>query len=999
MTEIRLLDKITSPSRHKRFSLLNRKFSTRELPISGAIDSKQRNSRVWSDPFRLRGCSRLGPDLTFKVRIIAIIFLLSVLWFQGCYPPRAAAPSYTAPPLQSSEVIKNKVDEWLRQLPARNQEEAEKLFSEMLQAGSPAVYELGRRLATPGQADDSLVRYALDGLVMQCGRPGYEIFRERLADDLLRLTSTAVDDEIKKFLLEEAQYVVGKKHFKLLSPHLKNSALAGYAIEAMLRVKGPELEEILLKNLDNLDRISSEAAGLIIQTLGALRSQQAIPKLRVLAGASDPDIRYPALSALAEIADPSVEPLLASIPIMSSQQERTRALELYLKFARRLAEDGRAGRARTIAEKATEILTDPDDVALRCAALNLLTETAGEKSVPEIIKAIWSDQPAYRKQALTLARKYRWPGLLEVLVSDLPGLPSPNKAAVIEFLGSPENPARTETVEPFLDDLDQTVRLAAIKIFFNWKKEEAITRLLPLLNNSDGEARLILELFRTLRPESYAGRILEYFPQLTDAAKVAVLQGLQDLLQPQWKGVVLAALESKNPDLNKAGIDGLSQVVASDDINWLVESYAYLADPSVSPGYQKAIASAINQISDSSLKQKTFLNLISKKSGKERAELIKLLRLVGGSECLRRVVEFIQDKNPEISGAAVAALSNWPDFEAATHLVNLIKSIDNRTHRYLAFQALARLMKDPAADREQKIGVLNEIKPLVVYPDEKNFLFTAWGNVRDLRALREIAGFFTDDNLRERAAVMACRLARPAAGEERLSGFETIMILKRALTLLRDDLEIEETELYLDGLLRQEGFEPLFNRKDLHGWKGLVGDPVQRARMGPDELRAARLKADEDMRQHWKVVEGVLVFDGRGHNLCTAKDYCDFELWVDWKMELGGDSGIYLRGSPQVQIWDPAQWPEGSGGLYNNQKHPSKPLKCADHPVGTWNTFYIRMIDESVTVYLNGELVVDNVVMENYWEREKPIYRCGQIELQAHNAPLYFKNIYLREIK
>ena len=56
------------------------------------------------------------------------------------------------------------------------------------------------------------------------------------------------------------------------------------------------------------------------------------------------------------------------------------------------------------------------------------------------------------------------------------------------------------------------------------------------------------------------------------------------------------------------------------------------------------------------------------------------------------------------------------------------------------------------------------------------------------------------------------------------------------------------------------------------------------------------------------------------------------------------------------------------------------------------------MVGERVTVYLNGVLVVDNVVMENYWERDKPIYAFGQIELQAHGDPLYFRNIYIREI-
>jgi hypothetical protein len=151
------------------------------------------------------------------------------------------------------------------------------------------------------------------------------------------------------------------------------------------------------------------------------------------------------------------------------------------------------------------------------------------------------------------------------------------------------------------------------------------------------------------------------------------------------------------------------------------------------------------------------------------------------------------------------------------------------------------------------------------------------------------------------------------------------------------------------------------------------------------------------MHVHWKVDEGILVFDGRGESLCTDKDYEDFELFVDWKIEEGGDSGIYLRGSPQVQIWGPDQSLDGSGGLYNNQKGPSKPLVRADNPVGEWNTFHIKMIGERVTVYLNGVLVVDDVVMENYWERDKPIYPSCQIELQAHNTSLYFRNIYIRD--
>lgn len=195
-----------------------------------------------------------------------------------------------------------------------------------------------------------------------------------------------------------------------------------------------------------------------------------------------------------------------------------------------------------------------------------------------------------------------------------------------------------------------------------------------------------------------------------------------------------------------------------------------------------------------------------------------------------------------------------------------------------------------------------------------------------------------------------------------------------------------------------EGYAALFNGKDLSGWKGLVGDPLKRAKMTPQELSAGQQKADTDMLEHWSARDGILVFDGTGTHLCTAKDYGNFELLADWKIGPGGDSGIYLRGTPQVQIWDPRNHPEGSGGLYNNQQHTSTPLTVADNPVGQWNHFRIKMEGDRVTVDLNGKRVVDNVIQENYWDRAQPIFPAGQIELQTHGWPVYWRNIFLKEL-
>ena len=127
-------------------------------------------------------------------------------------------------------------------------------------------------------------------------------------------------------------------------------------------------------------------------------------------------------------------------------------------------------------------------------------------------------------------------------------------------------------------------------------------------------------------------------------------------------------------------------------------------------------------------------------------------------------------------------------------------------------------------------------------------------------------------------------------------------------------------------------------------------------------------------------------------------------MYVDWMLDPAGpeaDAGIYLRGTPQVQIWDTSRVnvgaQVGSGGLYNNQMN--KPTKVADNKLGEWNSFYIKMVGDRVTVVLNGEKVVDDVILENYWDRKLPIFPVEQIELQAHGSKVYYRNIYVKELE
>jgi len=205
-----------------------------------------------------------------------------------------------------------------------------------------------------------------------------------------------------------------------------------------------------------------------------------------------------------------------------------------------------------------------------------------------------------------------------------------------------------------------------------------------------------------------------------------------------------------------------------------------------------------------------------------------------------------------------------------------------------------------------------------------------------------------------------------------------------------------------------EKFTALFNGKDLTGWHGMPGsDPRKLAAMGEDERKKTIADWTEDAKKHWSVKDGALVNDGLGPYLTTDKEYGDIELQVDYKTVPKADSGIYLRGTPQVQIWDatdPSKFPlgadKGSGGLWNNSPGaPGKdPLVLADKPFGEWNSLRIIQVGARTTVYLNEKLVVDHAVMENYWDRKAPLFPRGVIELQTHGGEIRWRNIFLREI-
>lgn len=205
-----------------------------------------------------------------------------------------------------------------------------------------------------------------------------------------------------------------------------------------------------------------------------------------------------------------------------------------------------------------------------------------------------------------------------------------------------------------------------------------------------------------------------------------------------------------------------------------------------------------------------------------------------------------------------------------------------------------------------------------------------------------------------------------------------------------------------------KGFRAIFNGKDLEGWYGW--NPHSSAKLEGEKLEE-NLKAQRaDFANHWHVEKGELVNAGTGPYATTEEEFGDFELLLEYKTVAGADSGIYLRGQPQVQIWDtnqvfdpakPDRRPHlGSGGLFNNPPRTlgRDPLMLADKPFGEWNSFRIKQIGARTWVTLNGRLVVQGADFANFFKKGEPFPAKGPLMLQTHGGEIRWRNLFVREI-
>ncbi len=904
---------------------------------------------------------------------------------------------------QDNRTLDTKVADILAQMPTKDLVHRDRVINELIGLGSDGFQKTANLLVPPGTGDDTAVRFAINSCARYASEFGKEKEKYFVEEQLLKTLGNQTDKDVKTFLLNQLNLVGGDKTIAAVKTYLSDDYLVEPATQTLLSVGGKPAAHAIVEAFSN---VSEKSKPTLIKALGELQCIGAVQQITPFVNDNNPATRKVALQALANIGDPgSYKTLSAAAKNANYAYEPTNAAEAFLNYADVLGAKNEIELCKKACNEIIKANQADDKLHNYSKALSIYSKYLGIDVLPLLLKAIDNANKPFRYSVLNLAEKTGDIAATRQWIAKAQKSSDQIKSEIIDMLGRRGDALAVDFVKESLNSTSALVRTESIGALLHLEGKKAIPVLVDQLAKGQDIEETKTALLQLL-DKQHLSLVAAQLGKTSGKTKAAFIDLIAAKSGSQFFSQILAVTSSSDSDEKAAAFKALKRVSSYENVDDILKLLLSVSGETELAETQMAAVAATSGVDAEQKSTGKVMKAFNSTNKKER--IVTVLPEIGGDVALKTVTNSFNSSTGELKEASFKALTNWKDYSASKPLFEICKTSSGE-YKQNAFTSFVRMMRSADLPDDQKLLQFRKIMPFASSNDDKNYVISSVGNLKTFLSLVYLEQYLDQKELAEASSRAVMKIALPTNDENNGMYGE---IVRRVLTKAEKALSGEDSQYdkininkYLNEMPKGESFVSMFNGKNLDGWQGMVagGNPLAIAKLNDKELAKAQKEADIKMVENWSVKDGQIVFSGKGANLVSAKKYKDFEMIVDWLITKEGDSGIYLRGTPQVQIWDTSRVEVGaqvgSGGLYNNNKDNVRdPLKVADNPIDEWNTFRITMIGENVTVFLNGELVVDNVKMDNYWDRSIPIFESGTIELQAHGNQLLFRDIYVREI-
>ncbi len=854
----------------------------------------------------------------------------------------------------------------LAQLPAQTPKAFDSLMQELAATGADGIRMMAAMLVPAAEGKNAPVEYAINGVVSYVTAAGREELAREIRAGLTDAVAASTDKPNQAFLLSQLQLCATAAEAPVFVKYAADEYLADYAVRGLISTPGTDGEILAL--------IDASPAPNALLAYAAAEKGLAAAEPALLKWAADPTADTPArqavYNALAKCGThASIATLAAAAKADGYAFTKNDATGAYVNLLARLAA---AGEQKALsAAKALQKPALPQNV--RAAGLEIVLAADAKKRTQTVLAALKDADRAYRCAALDYANAFADEALYAALVKKLPSLSDAAQTDVVSWLGARHAASQSAAVVAAMSSPDDELALAAVRAAGKIGGQQALDALIAQLGGAHAkEASAALAAFNG-KPNAAFVAALDGDPATqANALKLVAKRRITTAADK-----VFALLGSGDKAVRTAAYDALAGVTTAGDFDRLCD----LLDKAQGDDVKALQAGLRNALAPAAPDMQYKLVAGRMAAAPQKARYYPLLAQAATDEAIGALLKaddpkaafaaLLTVKNPvmidvlyELAGKnpdwTDAAISRYTDFATAS---------DNTPMR--KYQLYRKgLEANPSAKTQNKL--LKALSKTPVFP-----ALTLAVNYMDAPATAETA---------------ALVVKTVAAKNPGMGGQTVAAALKKALEvyveLAKADADAGYAVDEIKGLmakLPEAGFEPLSLEPENR--KAVVGNPETRKAMKPKALAKAQLEADAAMAQKWSLTDGILTAQANAPAIQFPKQYENFEMILDWKTP--GEAGIAVRAIPQIRLGGVS----GTGMLADD-----KGVADADNRPGNWNTLYVKVVDDRITVFENDVKIVENAVMTNPDMPGEPVGICGCIELIAGAAPVEFRNVYVNEL-
>ena len=858
----------------------------------------------------------------------------------------------------------------LDQLPAARQKTYDSVVKDLASTGAEGINQLAGMLVPADKGKNATLEYALYAVVSYVTAPEKDAERAEVRKGLKEAIDKCTDNANKAFLMNMLQRCATAEDAPFFVKYAKDNYLADWAINGLGMIEG--MDDALLELIKNDGACREKLA----YAAGDKKLVAAEPILIGWLKDADAKTKKAIYHALGIIGTAKSLPVLgaAAKAVKYDWEPETDVNSAYLRLIKNLT--AKNDKAAIVAAKA--LLKPSNKAFVRGAGLEAVVASEGAKAKALVLAALADNNRDYRVNALRLSESFADDAWYAAVAKTLKVKGDKQvKADILNWFGTKKVASQIDAIVANMNSENTEIAEAAIAAASKIGGETALNALVAQLNGKNAKAATAALL-------SFNGKVNDQVIAALDADKATQIAALGIASTRSMEAAadkVFAMLNSSDAETSAAAYKALAGVVEPKDFGRLcdlIEKGKNTAD------IQAAMKNAL--LSLPADKQMATVTPAVNKSA-NASLYYPVLAQVGNSDA---IAEIMKGYNGNYKKEAFASLLTVDNEEMIDVLYNI--AVNDKANAQAALARYTNLVSKSASTPVRKYQLYRKALEIATDGKVQANLLKLLGGTNTYQAFLLASQYLDNKATAEEAAQAVRNIASKNTGN--FGGEPVRKALEKAVEVFKGigdadaGYAIDDIKTILQKL-PEAAYAPVFGNET---WSVVALNPIEKASMKAKKIKKAEAAAAQTAAQVWKATEtGMAYAGGAAATMGSGKNYENFELMFEWKGE--GKAGLGVRSIPQIDLGG-----DKSGALSGNVEGKNAPAKVADNAAGEWNTVYVKVLNDRVTVNVNGVETASNVILENVYDRNVPAFVEGQLMLIGEGAPIEFREMYMREL-